>query len=149
MSLSQKCQYAVRAVYELAKRRESGVPTPTVQIAKAQAIPARFLEAILSQLRQGGFVESRRGVSGGYVLMASPAELTVGQVIQFVEGGFDPVQCSSDGGSVRCSLQGKCVFIRLWQKARDAVSDVYKTTFKDLLEQEQTCEDGVVTNYMI
>lgn len=59
MNVSQKCQYALRAVFELAKRRGEG-PTTVADIAKAQAIPAKFLELILGQLRQGGFTESRR-----------------------------------------------------------------------------------------
>jgi hypothetical protein len=60
MWISQKCEYAVRAVFELAKRVGRG-PVRIADIAEAQAIPVRFLEVILSQLKQGGFVDSQRG----------------------------------------------------------------------------------------
>ena len=65
MMLTQKCQYAMRAVFELAKREGRG-PVKINEIAEAQAIPQRFLENILNQLRQGGVVESRRGKEGGW-----------------------------------------------------------------------------------
>ncbi len=149
MNLSQKCQYAVRAVYELAKRQGSGEPSPTSQIARSQAIPARFLEAILSQLRQGGFVESRRGVQGGYVLTTPAGTLRVGDVIRYIDGPFHPVSCMSDGAAPHCRLQGTCVFIGLWHKARVAVDEAYSTTFEQLLQQEQTCENGLAQTYEI
>jgi len=63
MRVSQKCQYAIRAIFELAKHYGEGT-LKTADIAKAQAIPARFLEVILSELRQAAFVESRRGKAG-------------------------------------------------------------------------------------
>ena len=63
MLVSQKCQYALRALFELAKRNGEG-PVKIAAIAKAQAIPPRFLEVILSQLKQGSFVESQRGSEG-------------------------------------------------------------------------------------
>lgn len=71
MSVSQKCQYALRAVFELARRRGEK-PTSIREIAEAQAIPAKFLELILTQLRKGGLVESRRGIHGGYLLAVWP-----------------------------------------------------------------------------
>ena len=71
MSVSLKCQYGLRALFELARRAGNG-PTRIQEIAEAQAIPPRFLENILNQLRRGGFVESRRGKAGGFVL-ARPA----------------------------------------------------------------------------
>ena len=63
MYVSQKCQYALRAIFELCQHRER-TPVRTADIAEAQAIPPKFLELILGELRQGGFVESRRGARG-------------------------------------------------------------------------------------
>jgi Rrf2 family protein len=85
MPISQKTQYAVRAVFELAKRQGRGA-TKISEIAEAQAIPQRFLENILNHLKGGGFVESVRGKEGGYLLVRPAKELTVGQVLRFVEG---------------------------------------------------------------
>ncbi|MCD7896222.1 MAG: Rrf2 family transcriptional regulator, partial [Planctomycetaceae bacterium] len=65
MSLSLKCQYAVRALFELAKSDDDKL-IRLKDIAKAQHIPHRFLENILNELRQGGFVQSKRGKDGGF-----------------------------------------------------------------------------------
>jgi len=143
MGISQKCQYALRAVFELAKR-PNGVPTKTGQIAEAQAIPPRFLELILGELKQGGFVESRRGMRGGYMLIGEPADLAVGRIIRFVEGPLAPVACVADTGGADCPLHGTCAFLNLWRRARDAVAHVYDTTtFQDLIDQHQAAKPYV------
>jgi len=103
MQISQKCQYALRAVFELA-RRPREAPVKVGDIAEAQAIPPRFLEIILNQLKRGGFVESRRGASGGYSLARSPDELTMGEIIRFVEGPFKPVSCTVGDSQDRWTL---------------------------------------------
>jgi Rrf2 family transcriptional regulator, cysteine metabolism repressor len=148
MSLSQKCQYAVRAVYELARRRQGGELTTIAHIARAQAVPARFLETILAQLRQAGFVEARRGVQGGYLLRVAPKDLTVGEVIRSIDGPQDPVRCTN-GRDETCPLMGKCVFMKLWQDAALAAANVYQTTFLDLLEQAQSCQSESDGDYTI
>ena len=132
--LSQKCQYGLRAIYELA-RREGREATPMAEIAEAQAIPPRFLEVILSQLRQGGFVLSRRGAEGGYLLARDPDELAVGEIIRYLEGPLGPVGCMV-GDTDDCALYGRCNFTGLWRRARDAVAEVYdSTTFADLVAE--------------
>lgn len=148
MNISQKCQYALRAVFELAKRQGGG-PTKIGEVAKAQAIPPRFLELILAELKQGGFVESRRGVHGGYLLSASRSELNVGQIIQFVEGPVAPVACVSGEAATDCPLHGNCAFLSMWIRARDAVAEVYdSTTFQGLMDAEKA--DGpYVASYCI
>lgn len=92
MSLSQKCYYAIRAVFELAKA-PSGRAVKIGEIAERQQIPVKFLEAILGQLKRGGFVESRRGADGGYLLLRPAGGITVGDIIRYVEGPLHPVKC--------------------------------------------------------
>ena len=146
--MSQKCQYAVRATLELAKRYGKG-PTPISEIASSQAVPGRFLENILNEMRQGGFVDSRRGVQGGYFLVADPKELTVGQIIRFVDGPFDPVKCIGEK-SKPCPLKGQCSLINLWLKAKNAVEEVYDgTNFQDLVEKERKLDRAIVADYCI
>ena len=84
MQVSQK-KYTLRAIFELAKHKDQG-PVKVADIAKVQAVPQRFLEVILSQLKQPGFVISRRGNDGGYTMVRDPAELTVGEVMDFIQG---------------------------------------------------------------
>ena len=85
-NISVKGEYALLAILDLAMQRP-GEPIKIAGIAKRQRIPQKFLELILSALKQGGFVESRRGADGGY-LLARPADaITVGEVLRYMEGG--------------------------------------------------------------
>ena len=87
MNASVKCEYALRAVLDLALAASGSDPVRIADIASRQRIPQKFLETILSDLRRRGLLESRRGAEGGY-LLARPAEtITVGQVVRAVEGG--------------------------------------------------------------
>jgi Rrf2 family transcriptional regulator, cysteine metabolism repressor len=149
MNVSQKCQYALRAVFELSKR-PNDKPTPVSEIAAIQAIPPRFLEIILGQLKQGGFVESRRGARGGYILATPGGELTVGEIIRFVDGPVGPVDCVAVGRDGNCPLLGRCAFMGMWERARDAVTEVYDaTTFQNLIEEEQVAAGEYVASYCI
>jgi Rrf2 family transcriptional regulator, cysteine metabolism repressor len=131
--VSQKCQYAIRAVFELARRHGEG-PIKISQIAEIQDIPQRFLEVILNQLRRAGFVQSRRGADGGYAIARQPNEIMVGEIVQFIDGPHVPVACMTDKNYQHCALHGNCVFMGMWQRAAQAVSDVYDgTSFQDLI----------------
>jgi Rrf2 family protein len=85
MRVSAKADYAVRAMVELAAAGDGG-PVKADRIAQAQEIPIKFLENIMSELRNGGLVRSQRGVDGGYWLARPAAEITLAQVIRAVDG---------------------------------------------------------------
>jgi Rrf2 family protein len=84
--VSAKADYALRAMIELAAAETEGGPVKGERLAQAQAIPVKFLESILGDLRQAGLVRSQRGVEGGYWLARPGAEITVADVIRAVEG---------------------------------------------------------------
>jgi Rrf2 family protein len=88
--ISAKADYAVRAAIELA--RSEGGPTKGTAIATAQAIPLKFLENILIDMRHAGLVRSQRGAEGGYWLARPPAEISVADVIRAVEGPLASVR---------------------------------------------------------
>lgn len=149
--LSQKSQYAVRAVLELAKYYGLG-PLPAARIAEAQHIPVRFLENILGQLRQGGLVESVRGKDGGYKLGRAPEEVAVGDVIRLIQGPMETVDCTDmlAGGGRDCPLRSGCVLLPLWERAHQAMMQVYDgTTFRELVEQERAKAACEVLDYVI
>jgi Rrf2 family protein len=124
MNLSVKAAYALQAVFDLASR-PFGEPVKIADIARRQHIPQKFLELILASLKQGGFVESRRGAEGGYLLARSPDSLTVGEVLRFVE--------APQGAKPRGRRQTDSPFSDLWQKVDKAVSDIVdRTTFAEL-----------------
>jgi Rrf2 family protein len=85
VNVSVKGEYALQAIFDLAS--QSGAePVKIADIARRQKIPQKFLELILASLKQGGFVESRRGAEGGYLLARRPEAITVGEVLRFIEG---------------------------------------------------------------
>lgn len=149
MWVTQKCQYALRALFELAKNEQRGI-VRSGDIAERQAIPKRFLEVILHQLRQGGFVDSQRGKEGGFFLSRPAASISVGEVIRFIDGPMTPVACQRNQPHSQCDLKGGCVFISLWDEARDALERVYDTkTLKDLVDREQARQAEQAPQYSI
>ncbi len=135
--VTQKSQYALRALFELALRSEAG-PTRIEDIARAQGIPQRFLEVVLNELKRVGLVEARRGRRGGYQLARSPRDITVADILDSAQGPYAPVQCLSDPISSDCLFKGDCVFLSLWEEARMAVTRVYEsTTLQALVDREK------------
>ena len=136
MQVSQKTRYALRAMFELAKRHGQG-PVRISDIAEKQAIPARFLEGILNQLRQAGLLRSIRGARGGYEMVEQPSQVSVGDMIRVIEGPIAPTACINDENPEDCPLFGDCVFLPLWKRAAEALNEVYDgTSFADLVEME-------------
>jgi Rrf2 family protein len=136
MGVSIKCQYGLRALFELAKRWGEGLVRISA-IAGAQAIPERFLENILNQLRQGGFVESKRGKGGGFMLARPPSCITLEELINFLDGQIYRIDCLGDPPVHQCPIRGRCIFLPLWQDARAALEKVYRhKTLQDLLDAD-------------
>jgi Rrf2 family protein len=90
--ITAKADYAVRAAAELAAAYGGERPVKGETIATNQGIPQKFLENILSDLRQSGLVKSQRGVDGGYRLAKPPADISVADVIRAVEGPLASVR---------------------------------------------------------
>ncbi|MGC1717710.1 MAG: Rrf2 family transcriptional regulator [Isosphaeraceae bacterium] len=135
MTVSAKCYYALRAIYALAEHQGS-VPLKANEIAERQHIPIKFLEAILSQLKGGGYVTSRRGVEGGYLLARPSDRLKLGEIIRFIDGPIAPVDCVSVSSPKECEYPGHCPFFEFWGRVRQAISDVVdQTTFADLIKE--------------
>lgn len=137
MTVSLKCQYALRAVLELARRR-TGLPSKTADIGRAQGIPIRFLENILHELKCAGIVRSFRGKQGGYTLAHSPDSVTVGDIVRCIEGPPLTAGCIT-GQQDGCPAKDDCVFMPMWEQLQQAITDIYdSTTFEDLVIQSRT-----------
>ncbi|MBW2367358.1 MAG: Rrf2 family transcriptional regulator [Deltaproteobacteria bacterium] len=140
MLITKKNQYALRAVFELARQQGKG-PIKISNIAETQAIPERFLEVILGQLRKSGFVKSKRGYQGGYELVPSPDELTVGDIMRFLHKDLETDLCMAPIPESNCPFQDSCAFSPMWKQVREAMFKVYDgTSIQDLLNNDNGVE---------
>jgi Rrf2 family protein len=134
--ISQKTEYALRAMTELALREGGGLVAAR-EIAEAQHIPLRFLEQQLGALHKAGLVESFRGAGGGCRLARSPGELRVADVVDAIEGDLYPMFCLNPDDHT-CSQDAACGLQELWGAVRLAVRSVFEqTTLADLAERHR------------
>ena len=134
MKISYKGDYALKAIFELSLRYgENGEVLSLNDIAGPGDMPENFLEQILLTLKRGGFVKSRRGVKGGFALARSPKDITVGEVIRFIEGPIEPISCVEEGYK-GCKGIKNCMFRDVWKEVGRAISVVVDTlTFEELV----------------
>lgn len=135
MKISYKCDYALKALFQLALRyNEPGAEVISInEIAKPGDMPKKFLEQILLTLRKGGFVKSKRGINGGFFLARHPKDITVGEVIRFIEGPIEPISCIEGEHYKGCHDLTNCIFRGVWKEVKNAISVVVDTlTFEEL-----------------
>ena len=127
MKLSVKLDYACRALARMATRHASGELSRIEELAEVESIPANYLVQILSDLRHGGLIESRRGKQGGYFLARPPEEVTLREVITLMQGDLFGVVSKSGGAS------GAAV-AKAWKILQDCFEEKANAlTLKDLM----------------
>ena len=137
LKMSQKLEYAMRAMIELAQRREEGVLVPAREIAERQHVPLRFLEQQLGALSKAGLVQSFRGAGCGCRLARPPKEISVAEIADAIEGQMYPMFCLEPSDHTcfqdsRCGLQG------FWGDVALAIKKVFEeTTVADLSARHQ------------
>ena len=132
MRVSYKGDYALKAALELSLRYDYGEAVAINEIAASGDMPENFLEQILLALKNGGFVKSKRGVKGGFFLARPPKDITVGDVIRFIEGPTEPISCVEEGYK-GCKDLKSCIFRGVWKDVGQAISLVIDTlTFEEL-----------------
>lgn len=99
--ISQKAKYALRALVALCKAPR-GETRMISEISREQAIPKKFLEQILLELKRAGIVMSRRGRMGGYELLRAPERITFGEVLRLIDGPIAPLPCLSKIAYRKC-----------------------------------------------
>jgi Rrf2 family transcriptional regulator, cysteine metabolism repressor len=141
MNISVKAEYALQAIFDLASQRPSE-PVKIADIARRQRIPQKFLELILVGLKQAGFVESRRGAEGGYLLARPADSLTVGEVLRSMEGSHQI--------KGRPRRKAETPFTDMWQRVDLAVGEILdKTTFAELIRVWAEKQNRYVLNWEI
>jgi Rrf2 family protein len=135
VKLSVKVDYACRVLVQLARREGRDELAHIEELAKAEAVPANYLVQILSELRNGGLISSRRGKQGGYALARPAGEITLLDIVTLIEGDVLELAGPSEGQSgkrvaqawreVRAVLEGKCREITLEKLAAKAGEEMY------------------------
>jgi Rrf2 family protein len=129
--MTQRSRYALRAMLLLAGERAAGAPVPMSRIASEAAVPRKFLEFILADLRAAGLVASHRGKLGGYSLARSPHLISFGDVIRVIEGPLALVPCVSRTAYRRCDDcrdEASCAIRRAMLVVRDNTARILDGT---------------------
>jgi Rrf2 family protein len=127
----------MRAMIELALRRDAALLVPAREIAQAQQIPLRFLEQQLGALHKAHLVESFRGAGGGCRLARDPSEITVAQIADAIEGQLYPMFCLEPTDHT-CYADSRCGLQGFWGDVAGAIQQVFeRTTVADLAARHQ------------
>ncbi len=134
MRVSMKADYGMRALIDLAQHYGQGA-TQTAEIAHRQDIPEPYLDQLLTSLRKAGFIRSRRGPQGGHVLARPPAQISMGEVLQTLEGSLSPLPCLDSPQD--CSQSAGCAQRDVWVAVAQATSKIlFATTIGALAERQ-------------
>ncbi|MBI3968145.1 MAG: Rrf2 family transcriptional regulator [Chloroflexi bacterium] len=135
MRISMRTDYGVRAVTDLAQHYGRGL-IQCRDIANRQRIPENYLDQLMTDLRKAGLVKSTRGPAGGHQLARPPAEVTMGQVVEALEGPLFPIGCLDASGN--CALSPNCAQREVWAEIHELTRRVLdSTTVEDLARRQQ------------
>ncbi|MCP4399621.1 MAG: Rrf2 family transcriptional regulator [bacterium] len=141
MKISYKCDYALKIILDLAEHSQIRL-VHRREIAKRQDIPERFLEQILRLLMKGGFVHSKKGPNGGYSLTRAPKEISLGDIVRFIEGPIFPIACVDPAAPSPCDFVPKCPFYGIWKDVGDAVAHIVDNTDFEQIQQQASALKG-------
>ena len=134
MQLSMRTDYALRALFTLVEHHGER-PIPIIELARRNDIPKRFLEHIMLDLKERGWVKSVAGKRGGYFLSKNPASITMGEVVRHFDGYLAPIACVSVSDYRRCTQEPVCRFRRVLLEARNIVARLMdNTSLADVLK---------------
>ena len=138
MKLSKRGEYALRALIDFGVAQAIGRPMLQVsELAAKEDLPIKFLEQILMQLKAAGYLESRRGKHGGYLLARPPENISIGQVARLIDGPLAPIACVSQTAYERCTCPDEehCGLRMLMLDVRNAISNILdRYTLADVVE---------------
>jgi len=132
MKLSRRTDYALRAITYLAARTQNG-PCSIAEVSGAENIPREFMAKVLKELCRLGFIKSKLGAKGGYVLRRPPNELSVLEVMEGLDGPMAINDCLTEPSL--CGRTPGCQMHLLFQRVNDDIRDILgKATFADIAE---------------
>jgi Rrf2 family protein len=141
--LSSRARYATRALLDLSLRYNQGA-TQICDIAERQNIPFKYLQQILMSLKVAGFVQSRKGPGGGYVLSMAPELITLGAVLRAMDGPLAPISCVSVTSYAECGCPRpeSCALREAFRDVREAMVQVLdNTSFAELRDRQNAASN--------
>lgn len=126
--MSKKCKYAIKALVQLAKHYEQG-NILTADIARQEAIPKKFLEQILLELKHAGYVGSQKGYKGGYYLRKQPEDISVADIYRLFDGAIALVPCVAVQFYEKCedcTDEATCIYRREFDTIKERTREVMK-----------------------
>jgi Rrf2 family protein len=127
MTLTKKGEYALRAMIQLGIAKSIGKAlVPVSELADSNRLPLKFVERILLELREAGYVETQRGKLGGYLLAKPMQEIHMGELVRLIDGRLAPISCASETDYARCSCPDEehCGLRMLMIDVRNAISSI-------------------------
>jgi len=135
MKLSTRSRYGTRLILDMAQRYQEG-PIQLGAIAKRQEISVKYLEQLIIPLKRAQYVKSVRGSRGGHMLAKSPDEITVGEIVEALEGSVRLTDCIDNPAA--CNRSDQCLTRLVWKEATQAMYDKLNSiTLSDLLKMGQ------------
>lgn len=142
MKVSKRGQYGMRALCHLAETYGAGV-VQIREIARREAIPAKFLEGILLELKHAGIVRSRRGIDGGYELARQPSEVMLGQIMRVLDGPLAPLGSAAELKELMRTDPRQGGFYSVLMDVRDAAASILdKTSLADVVARNAKLESA-------
>ncbi|MDY6933133.1 MAG: Rrf2 family transcriptional regulator [Spirochaetota bacterium] len=133
MKISTRARYGTRLLLELGLHYGKG-PVFLKDIAKNEEISEKYLSQIMITVKSAGFVNSFRGAQGGYILARHPAEITLKEIVEALEGRFDLVECVNNPSS--CKRESICVTRDIWVEVGKMIAQVLNSiTLEDLVKR--------------
>ncbi len=120
MKITFKSEYAIKALLDLSFRYTGSEIVPLTDISKRQSIPLKYLEQIMLILKKAGYVESRRGIGGGFMLGRSPESIILGDVVRTIEGPLDTSSDMKGNGDAHTNQALK----EIWQDVNKATAEI-------------------------
>ena len=132
MRLSTRGRYGTRLMVDLAQHYGEG-PLPLVEIAKRQDLSQKYLEQLIIPLKAAGLIRGVRGAKGGYTLTRKPVKISVGQILEVVEGEFTLVNCVADPEI--CERSPECPTRNIWVEISALLEkNLFSMTLQDILD---------------
>jgi Rrf2 family protein len=151
MKITFKGDYALKAILDLSLFSSEGRVVSLSDVSRRQDIPFAFLEQIMLILKKAGYVQSKTGKGGGFILVKRPEDITLGEIIRLIEGPIEPIACGVKNQPSGCAEEKRCAFREVWVQVTEAISGIVDTvTFAQIMRRTRELRDQrTVYSYQI